>query len=71
MVTLLIDIVRVKDLVLSVGAVSIYLLDWAYIQQPLKLMFKKVFTHILSYHDFKLGSNCFRAYYFVWKKKAP
>lgn len=32
MVSLLIDIVRVKDLVLSVGAVSIYLLDWVHIQ---------------------------------------
>lgn len=39
-------------------------------QQPLKLMFKKVFNHILSYHCFKLCSNCFWAYYFVWEKKA-
>lgn len=31
MVTLLIDIVRVKDFVFAVGAVSIYLLDWAHI----------------------------------------
>lgn len=32
MVTLLINILRVKELVLSVGAVSICLLDWAHIQ---------------------------------------
>lgn len=49
---------------------QIYLLDWAYIQQPVKIVFRNIFNH-LSWHDFKLCSNCFWVYYFVWKKKAP